>query len=61
MKHQVTPLIIRPAQLQSAYGMSRSNAYRLMKLGKFPPLKKLSERSVGWSKAILDKHFGLID
>jgi len=53
--------IVRPSQIKSQYGMSRSNAYRLMAQGKFPPLLKLSERSVGWPKATLDKHFGLTD
>jgi len=58
---QNTQFIVRPSQIQAQYGMSRANAYRLMNLGQFPPLLQLSERTVGWSKGVLDKHFGLTD
>jgi len=57
--HAPEQQIIRPSQLQAQYGVSRSNAYRLMGKNQFPKLIKLSVRSVGWSKKILDAHFGL--
>jgi len=50
-------LFIRPSEIQDLYGISRSTAYRLMKLGKFPALVNLSPRCKGWNRSTLEQHF----
>ena len=51
--------LIRPSEIQSDYGVSRSSAYLWMGQGKFPKLVHLSPRCRAWRKADLDAHFGL--
>jgi|SaaInl4_135m_RNA_FD_contig_61_1277582_length_300_multi_2_in_0_out_0_1 predicted DNA-binding transcriptional regulator AlpA len=51
--------LIRPSEIQSVYGVSRSSAYLWMGQGKFPKLVHLSPRCRAWRKADLDAHFGL--
>ena len=51
--------LIRPSEIQSVYGVSRSSAYLWMNQGKFPELVHLSPRCRAWRKADLDAHFGL--
>ena len=51
--------LIRPSEIQSVYGVSRSSAYLWMGQGKFPKLVHLSPRCRAWRKADLDVHFGL--
>ena len=51
--------LIRPSEIQSVYGVSRSAAYLWMGQGKFPKLVHLSPRCRAWRKADLDAHFGL--
>ena len=51
--------LIRPSEIQSVYGVSRSSAYLWMGQGKFPELVHLSPRCRAWRKADLDAHFGL--
>ena len=52
---------IRPSEIQEVYGISRSTAYRLMKMGTFPQLTALSLRRKGWKRSELDSHFGLTE
>ena len=64
-QHRLTPktldqrALIRPSEIQSVYGVSRSSAYLWMGQGKFPKLVHLSPRCRAWRKADLDAHFGL--
>ena len=51
--------LIRPSEIQSVYGVSRSSAYLWMSQGNFPELVHLSPRCRAWRKADLDAHFGL--
>ena len=51
--------LIRPSEIQSVYGVSRSSAYLWMNQGNFPELVHLSPRCRAWRKADLDAHFGL--
>jgi len=60
MQNLKNRLFIRPSEIQSVYGISRSTAYRLMALNQFPQLITLSPRCVGWSVSELDAYFGLI-
>lgn len=52
-------LFIRPKEVQSVYGISKSTAYRLMSKGIFPQLVTLSPRCKGWRKSDLDSYFKL--
>jgi len=52
--------IIRPSEIQGLYGISRSTAYRLMKVGKLPKLISLSPGCKGWHKRELDTHFEIL-
>ena len=60
-KASLEKVIVRPMELERMYGVSKGTAYRLMGENKFPQVIKLTERSVGWKKTVLDQHFGLID
>lgn len=53
-------VFIRPSEIQSIYGISKSTAYRMMSKGIFPELVALSPRCKGWRKADLDAHFKLV-
>lgn len=48
------PRIKRINEAATYVGLSRSTAYRLLKLGLFPAPLKLSASSVGWDVADLD-------
>ncbi len=50
-------IFVRPAEIKGIYGISRSTAYRLMKIDKFPKLIRLTEGCRGWRKIELDIHF----
>ncbi len=47
-------MIIRPKEISEYAGISRSTAYRLMAVGEFPKLVKLSTRCVGWRTSDID-------
>lgn len=47
--------VIRPAGLKAAVGLSKSRAYELVKLGRFPAPIRLSDRAVGWRRADLER------
>ena len=47
--------VIRPAGLKAVVGISKSRAYELMKLGRFPAPLRLSDRAVGWRRADLER------
>ncbi len=40
--------LLRWPQVQIRVGLSRSTAWRLEKLGRFPPLVQISARAVAW-------------
>lgn len=42
------PIIVRPADIKTVAGISRTQAYELEKAGRFPPRVRLSARCVGW-------------
>jgi predicted DNA-binding transcriptional regulator AlpA len=50
---------IRPGEIQSIFGVSRSSAYSWMARGEFPELVKIGPRCRGWRKSDLDAHFGI--
>lgn len=56
----IQKVFIRPSEIQSIYGISKSTAYRMMNKGIFPELVTLSTRCKGWRKADLDAHFKLV-
>jgi prophage regulatory protein len=45
---------LRPNQVVSKTGFSKSHLYRLIQAGQFPLPTKLSERIVVWDEAIID-------
>lgn len=47
--------VIRPAGLKAVVGISKSRAYELMKLKRFPAPLRLSDRAVGWRRADLER------
>jgi prophage regulatory protein len=47
--------IIRPNEIKDYVGFSKNTAYRLMKLGQFPPRLQLGPSAVGWLSTEIDE------
>ena len=47
--------LVRLRELVKILSISRANVYRLMKLNKFPPSIKLTERTVVWRLSEIDE------
>ena len=46
--------MIRLPEVCEKVGLSKPSIYRLMKLGKFPQSRKISERATGWIESEID-------
>jgi predicted DNA-binding transcriptional regulator AlpA len=47
--------MVRPNQVHLVTGFSRATAYRLLKLGDFPKLIKLTSSASGWNRRELEE------
>ena len=53
MEEKKTFRFIKLPQVIKMTHLSKPSIYRLIKAGKFPPGKKLSERAVAWPEAVV--------
>ena len=47
----------RPADVKKRYGISHATIYRWIKSGKLPEPKRITAKTIGWDKEILDDIF----
>ena len=53
--HPTANEIVRPRQIKAIVGLDRSTVHRMMKAGKFPQAIRLSEKTIGWPRYVLDE------